>query len=89
MIRERTRQLSDLKGQDVRIQEMKSTIARNESIIQMLQLQLQQQQHQQQTEHHERQFFLDDVSVSWAKTVVSLFNFVWLIVSYLRFVFLP
>ncbi|KAL8615739.1 hypothetical protein ACOMHN_007492 [Nucella lapillus] len=60
MIRERTRQQSDLKGQDSRIQEMKATIARNESIIQMLQLQLQ----QQQTEHHERQFFMDDTSMS-------------------------
>ncbi|XP_076464127.1 uncharacterized protein LOC143296192 isoform X2 [Babylonia areolata] len=64
MMRERTRQQSDLKGQDARIQEMKATIARNESIIQMLQLQLQQQQQQQQTEHHERQFFMDDASMS-------------------------
>ena len=64
MIRERTRQQSDLKGHDVRVQEMKMTIARNESIIHMLQMQLQQQQQQQQTEHHERQFFLDDASVS-------------------------
>ncbi|KAK7109459.1 uncharacterized protein C10orf67, mitochondrial-like isoform X3 [Littorina saxatilis] len=62
MIRERTRQQSDLKGQDVRMQEMKATIARNESIIQMLQLQLQQQQ--AQTAHHERSFFMDDASMS-------------------------
>ncbi|XP_076464136.1 uncharacterized protein LOC143296192 isoform X3 [Babylonia areolata] len=68
MMRERTRQQSDLKGQDARIQEMKATIARNESIIQMLQLQLQQQQQQQQTEHHERQFFMDDASSSKSKS---------------------
>ncbi|KAK7109458.1 uncharacterized protein C10orf67, mitochondrial-like isoform X1 [Littorina saxatilis] len=66
MIRERTRQQSDLKGQDVRMQEMKATIARNESIIQMLQLQLQQQQ--AQTAHHERSFFMDDASSTKSKS---------------------
>ena len=64
LLRERTRQQSDLKGQDSRIQELKTTIARNEGVIQMLQMQLQQQQQQHTEEHHERQFFMDDSSVS-------------------------
>jgi hypothetical protein len=85
LLRERSRQQIDLKGQDVQIQELKATIARNESIIQMLQVQLHQNQTRDLTDHSERQFFIDDLSVSCLPFIFSSFfcggNMTWLVFS--------
>ncbi|GFO34239.1 golgin subfamily a member 6-like protein 22 isoform x3 [Plakobranchus ocellatus] len=57
MVRERTKQKSDMAGKEETFKEMQATILRNEGVIQMLKAQLQQQQMRQREDEDER--FMD------------------------------
>ncbi|RUS72495.1 hypothetical protein EGW08_019749, partial [Elysia chlorotica] len=57
MVRERTKQKSDMAGKEETFKEMQATILRNEGVIQMLKAQLQQQQMRQRDDEDER--FMD------------------------------
>merc|ERR1719239_717282 len=54
IVRERTKQKSELSDKDEKFKEMQATIVRNEGVIQMLKTQLQQQQMKQQEAEEER-----------------------------------
>lgn len=67
MVRERTKQKSDLASKEEKYKEMQATILRNDGVIQMLKAQLQQQQMRQQEQDDERfmerRFIMEDSSV--------------------------
>ena len=68
MVKERTKQKSDMAGKEETFKEMQATILRNEGVIQMLKAQLQQQQMRQREDEDERfmdrRLIMDESSVS-------------------------
>ncbi|XP_035827041.1 uncharacterized protein C10orf67, mitochondrial isoform X4 [Aplysia californica] len=72
IVRERTKQKSDLADKEEKFKEMQATILRNEGVIQMLKTQLQQQQMKQQEEDDERfmerRFVMDESSSNKSKS---------------------